>query len=199
MHVHQHTRSHICLRCYRGEDGARRNFLTERKKLLYMSRFPPAWGVREFAFQQRESKGRRKANQKRGVFLFYFNPSSAEAPFLLKKNLCFFHTASAITWNPITDHVTASIKFTIIMGQRHSTVRKYSNMAGSASVHTCFCVPVHARVCVCRALHGCKRDIKSERVFVESRKLTQTDRWKPLALLGNSSEPEQLSKSNMLQ
>lgn len=72
MHVHQHTRSHICLRCYRGEDGARRNFLTERKKLLYMSRFLPAWGVSEFAFQQRESKGRRKANQKRGVFFFLF-------------------------------------------------------------------------------------------------------------------------------
>lgn len=175
MHIHQHTRSHIRLRCYRGEDGARRNFLTERKELLYMSRFPPHEVLGSLHFSSERVKRRRKANQN-----FFFNPSSAEAPFLLKKNLCFFHTVSAITWNPITDHVTASIKFTIIMGQRHSTVRKYSNMAASASVHTCFCVRVHARVCVCRPLHGCKRDIKSESVFVESRKLTQTDRWKRL-------------------
>lgn len=96
---------------------------------------------------QEESEDGRKANQKVFFFFFFLNPSSAEAPFLLNQNLCFFHTGSAITWNPITDHVTASIKFPIIMSQRHSNIRKSSNTAASVGL----CEYVHVCVCMWRA------------------------------------------------
>lgn len=35
------------------------------------------------------------------------------------------------------------------MGQRHSSVRKYSNTASSASLRVCVCEYVHVSVCVC--------------------------------------------------
>lgn len=59
-----------------------------------MSRFLPTRGVSEFAFQEETGEVGGKLIRKG---CFFLNPSSAEAPFLLKKNLCFFCTASAIT------------------------------------------------------------------------------------------------------
>lgn len=64
----------------------------------------------------------------------FLNPSSAEAPFLLRKNVCSFHAGAAITRNARADHVTAPIKFTIITRRRHVSVRNYSSAVISCCV-----------------------------------------------------------------
>lgn len=78
-------------------------------------------------------KKRSEANQKGGVFFLLI---SALLSCLKKRENVprLFHSASAITWNPITDHVTASIKVTIITSKWHRSVKKYSNTA------LCVCV-----------------------------------------------------------
>lgn len=146
MHIHQHTRSHIRLRCYRGEDGARRNFLTERKELLYMSRFPPHEVLGSLHFSSERVKRRRKANQN-----FFLIPALLRRLFSSRKICVSFTQSLQSLETPLQTMWQHQLNSQLSWGRDTplwENIVTWQRLQVCTRVFVCVCMPV----CVCAGL-----------------------------------------------
>lgn len=124
---------------------------------------------------------------------FFLNPSSAEAPFLLKKKICVSFTLPLQSLEtPLQTMWQHQLNSQLSWGR---DTPAWENIVTQHRLQACVCVSVN--MCMLVFACVCVQERETERVLMKWRKLSQTIHSSEcfVPFFGNSHEPEHLSRN----